>query len=116
MKGINLFFLIIFSACSSHQEKKDPIREVFFSKMDEYRQCFLESNSYKGRNSKVTGVVKVWLSVNPDGNVKKSEVLESDFKDPNLHACVLSFIKPLKFPSSTEGINITQSLNFKPRD
>jgi hypothetical protein len=116
MKGISFLFIILFFGCASHEDPKDPIRDVFFSKLDEYRQCYLESNSYKGRSVKENGMMRFWLFANPNGLVNEIKFIHNDFNDANLNACILGYIKALKFPVSENGIEITQPLNFKPRD
>lgn len=106
-------FLLLLSACASHQEKPDPIRDVFLAKKEKYRQCYLESESY---TKKLSGVMKIWVFVNADGSVKEAKVLESDFKDPNFKACIEEQLRNLRFVPHDKGhtLDIKQPIRFHP--
>jgi hypothetical protein len=119
MKVISLIFILLLSACASHQVEvidpiKDPIRFGLHSKRDEYRSCFLESESYKGRNSNTDGVVMAGFTINKLGVPTEIKILESPFKDPNFHACLQGIIGLIRFPPSKDGgyTTVTQPISF----
>ncbi len=114
MKAISL--LILLAACSSHEPKYDPIRTVMETKQDEYRSCFLESESYKGRDTNEKGVVMVAFTIDKDGKVTDEKIAETAFKDPSFHACLLEQIRGLKFTPPKDGgyIEVLQPINFYP--
>ncbi len=114
MKAIS--FLLILGACASNEPKYDPIRTTLESKQDEYRSCFLESESYKGRDTDERGVVKVAFTIDKDGKVTDEKIAETAFKDPSFHACLLEQIRGLKFTPPKDGgyIEVLQPINFYP--
>lgn len=120
MKAISfLFVLFLTVACSSTKRidpKKDPIGYGLSSKQDEFRSCYLESESYKGKDAATTGSIKVGFTVNQSGKSLKEKIMETTFKDPNLNACMLGILKLITFPVSkkSETIVENQSINFYP--
>lgn len=119
MKVISLIFILLLSACASHQEEvidpvKDPIRFGLHSKRDEYRSCFLESESYKGRNSNTDGVVMVGFIINKLGAPTQIKIVKSPFKDPNFHACLQGILGLIRYPPPKDGgtIEVTQPISF----
>jgi len=117
MKGISFLSLFLLVACRSPQPKHHPIETPIESKHDEYRSCFLESESYKGRNTVENGVVAVSFTINQDGKVINAKIAESAFKDANFHACLLDQIRSLKFglPKDGKNIDVVRPINFYPR-
>lgn len=122
MKATSLFLLFVLAACSSHRSeeidpKKDPIRYGLMSKRDEFRSCFLESESYKGMHAPTEGIIKVGFTIDKDGKSTKEKIVESTFKDPNLHACILGILRLIQYPQPKDGgsIEVKQPINFYPR-
>ncbi len=117
MKAIKYICLVSLLACASHQKPSDKIRDTLMSKIETYRQCYHESDSYTGKiNAKTTGLMTISLLVIDDGSVKESKILKSDFKDPNFAACVMGIGKKLKFDPLPPGttMEISQPLSFEP--
>lgn len=120
MKAISFLFILGFIiSCSTPEVKeKDPIKAALNTKNDEYRECFLESDSYKGRRApETTAVIQVSFTINAKGTATNSKVYESPFKDANLHACVLGMIRLIHFPLPKEGetTDVKETISFKPR-
>lgn len=118
MKGISFSLLIFFNlACSSPRPKYHPINTPLESKQDEYRSCYLESESYKGRHSDERGVVKVSLTIDQNGKVINAKIAETAFKDPNFNACLLEQIRAITFapPKDRQPIEVLYPLNFYPK-
>lgn len=104
-------FLLLLSACATKQEI-DPIRATFLSKDFVYRQCFYESDSYRGRHTDEKRSVDVSFLIEKNGLASDIKILRSDFKDPNLHSCLISMIKRLRFEENTLTTVSTQTINF----
>jgi hypothetical protein len=119
MKVFSLLILLSLFACSSHHEvdqKKDPIRFGLLSRQRQYTQCFLESDSYLGKNHKKIGSMKVHFLIDEKGKVQDEKIESTDFKDPNFHACVLEQIRSITFlmPQGHGTTEVSQPVNFTP--
>ena len=117
MKATNLLIIFLLTACSSGPSKPLSAKQSLDSKSDEFRSCFLESNSYRGKDAPDRGKVKVSFTIAPDGSATNEKIVHSDFKDPNMHACMLDILRDIEFTPHTSaedgGItNVTQELNF----
>lgn len=95
MKGISLFILVLFCSCSLKPKKKS-IDEVIASRHRQFQQCHMESDSFKQE-----GKLRMKLFLDKKGAVKDCKVIESTYKDPNLHACIQGVLNPLKFSPGT---------------
>lgn len=81
------------------------------------RQCYVESDSYTGKDGQVQGSMNVKLSVTPDQRVKDCKIMRTDFKDPNLNACVCGFLRLSQVPNSSgKIIEVNRPINFFPVD
>lgn len=119
MKVIRGLLLAILASCSSHHDidqKKDPIRFGMMSRQRQFRQCFLESDSYIRAESKKIGIIRVWFMIDKSGTVTDEKIEKSEFKDPNLHACILEQIRGIQFLAPTNGgtMEVSQPINFTP--
>ena len=119
MKAFSLLILLSLFACSSHHEvdqKKDPIRFGLLSRQRQYTQCFLESDSYQGKNHKKIGSMNVYFLIDEKGKVQDEKIENSDFKDANFHACVLEQIRSITFlmPQGHMTTEVRQPINFTP--
>lgn len=119
MKGFSLFVFLIISSCASHHDidqKKDPIRFGMLSRQRQYTQCFLESDSYLGKNQKKIGALRVRFMIDETGKVQDEKIESTDFKDPNLHACILEQIRSIRFLARSNGqtVEVSQAINFTP--
>ena len=120
MKVFSYSVLFLFTlACSTHHDvdpKKDPIRYGLISRQRQYTQCFLESDSYMGKNHKKIGSMRVRFFIDGKGQVQDEKIETSDFKDPNLHACVLGQIRSIIFLTTHQQglIEVSQPINFTP--
>jgi hypothetical protein len=120
MKAISFLLVLLFiSACSSSEKidaKKDPIGFALHTKHDEFRSCYLESESYKGKDALTEGAIKVGFIIDAEGKSSKEKIMETSFKDPNLNACMLGMLRLVKFPPSkgAETIVENQNINFYP--
>jgi hypothetical protein len=114
MKAISLLFF--FAACASHKPKYDPIRTPMDDKNEEFRSCFLESESYKGRDTNEMGVIKVSFTIDKVGKASQLKIVESAFKDPSFHACIFDQLRMIKFEPAKDGQDIihVQPINFYP--
>ena len=110
MKGISL--LLLLAGCAGTEYRKDPIKETFHTKDFVYRQCYHESDSYRGRSREENRRVDVLLQIETTGKVSKAEITQTDFKDPNFHACVLAYVKRLIFLDIKETVTSTQTIYF----
>jgi hypothetical protein len=123
MKAISLISLLfIFSCSSNHRDQidqnKDPIGFSLDSKRDEFRSCYLESESYQGKDAPTQGMIKVGFNIDKDGKSKDVKIVESSFKDANLHACIFGIVRIINYPVPKDGnlIDVTRPINFYPRD
>lgn len=82
------FLLILFVSCSStlEEDNKMPLKRKL-------RQCYLESDSFTGMKGNVQGEIVVDTTISPEGKVLRAEIVKSDFKDPNLLACVRGILR-----------------------
>jgi hypothetical protein len=114
-----LLVLLSISACSSAEkidQKKDPIGFALHTKHDEFRSCYLESESYKGKDAITKGAIKVGFVIDQNGKSSKEKIMETSFKDANLNACMLGMLKLVTFPPSKGDLTIVenQNINFYP--
>jgi TonB family protein len=116
MKAISFILLLVLVACATPTPAPNPIEDPIVAKYDEFRQCFLESNSYPGRHSEEKGAVEATFQISPEGRVKKARISGSSFKDPNFHACLLGILREIKFEAPKDGkaIPVTLPINFYP--
>ena len=120
MKAINFLLICLLAlACSSLPEidpKKDPIGYGLHSKRDEFRSCYLESESYKGKDAVTEGTIKVGFTVDKSGYSTEEKITETSFKDPNLNVCILSILQLIKFPVPHNGetVVVSHPINFYP--
>lgn len=112
MKAISL--LVLLMACSTYQSSGDPIQDALAKRQRQLTQCYLESDSYKGKEVTETGTMTVGFTIDPEGNVRAERILGTDFKDPNLHVCVLGVVDKTPFdkPKNGESIHVTQPIRF----
>lgn len=110
MRGISLFLLLFFGACSSNKMERHNVLH------ESLRLCYVESDSYTGKNGSVQGTMTTSLSITPEGIVKSCKIVRNDFKDPNLNACVCGILKQTKFdlPLKSENSEIEKLIDFKP--
>lgn len=111
MKAISFSILVLLFSCGSRIEK--PVAAID-SKNYEYKECFNDSDSMRDTNVKGKGQVKIGFIVLPDGKVEDEKILESSFKDPNFHACLLEVTRSIKFPAPKSGVatKTTKVINF----
>ena len=115
MKVISFLYLLFLVSCASEPKKnKDPIREALKTKNDEFRECYLESDSYPGRRSQTTGAVKVSFMIDTTGKLNDEKIAETTFKDPNFHACILGMMRTINFPAPKDPVYANESINFYP--
>ncbi len=74
---------------------KNEILKVAQANQSEIEKCFA------GRN--LSGVVKINLTINADGTVKKVEIGSGDMKDARLRRCITDQIKKWRFPATPHG-------------
>ena len=112
MKAIS--FLLLLVACTSKKTKYHPIETPIELKHDEFRSCFLESESYKGRHAEEKGEVKVSFTIDSIGKVIKSKIEESAFKDASFHACLLDQLRMIQFAPTQDGkeLEVSMPINF----
>jgi hypothetical protein len=122
MKEISLGLIFLLGSCASYHEeqvdpKKEPIRYGLLSKRDEFRSCYLESESYKGKDAITQGIVRVGFTIDGKGHSKDGKIVESSFKDPNFHACILGILRLIHYPPQADGktIEVIHPINFYPR-
>lgn len=119
MKAISLLLIsTFFISCASSKKDQniDPIQGKLESKNDEFRQCFLESDSYQGRHFEEKREIKVGFIIDPKGNVKDEKIFSSEFKDPNFHVCILGMVKKIKFspPKTAKEYQVVAPINYFP--
>ena len=107
-------FLLLLVACTSKKTKYHPIETPIELKHDEFRSCFLESESYKGRHAEEKGEVKVSFTIDSIGKVIKSKIAESAFKDASFHACLLDQLRMIQFTPNQDGkeLEVSMPINF----
>lgn len=117
MKAISLFIFFLLSGCASYEKKisSDPIQGPLEARYESYRQCYLESESYKGRMDPALGKVIVSFNITKEGKVQNEKIHESPFKDANFHACLLDQIRQTSFAVRQEEVLVRQPFNFIPK-
>ena len=105
MKVISFVGLLMLVSCS-HDQK--PVAAID-SKNFEYQQCFYESDSYSKR---LTGKVTITFLLMPDGKIEDEKIAGTDFKDANLHACILETTRSFQLPPKEVETKVTKVINF----
>lgn len=110
MKGTNLLILFFLFSCSTNKMERHSVLN------ESLRLCYVESDSYTGKNGTVQGTMTTNLIVTAEGKVKSCSIIKNDFKDPNLNACVCGIFKQtqIESPSKTETTEIQKIIDFKP--
>lgn len=110
MKGTNLLILFFLFSCSTNKMERHSVLN------ESLRLCYVESDSYTGKNGSVQGTMTTNLIVTAEGKVKSCSIIKNDFKDPNLNACVCGIFKQthIESPSKTETTEIQKLVDFKP--
>jgi TonB family protein len=115
MKVTSLLALTIFLvSCVTSAPKPHPISGPLSSRQASYRQCYVESDLYQGRQDKTVGNVSVKFTVTDSGDVKDASIAQSDFKDANFHACLLDQVRRIKFTDVKEETAVNQPIRFTP--
>jgi hypothetical protein len=120
MKAISLLCLI-FLGCSTPTplEVVDRIDGPMDKRHEKFRQCYVESDSYqRALAENEDRSITVSFTLLPDGKVAKEKILRSDFKDANLHHCILWLTRETKFsqaPDATE-VEVFHPINFRSRE
>lgn len=115
MKAVSL--LLILAGCAGYERKisDHPIQGPLEARYESYRQCYLESEIYKGPNNTPPGGMKIKFLINETGKVTTAMIQENTMpKDPNFEACVLGQIKVIQFPEVKAVTEVIQPLNFLP--
>lgn len=102
------FLLLLLAGCSTPEKPKAiSIEHGLKNLAPKFRQCFMESDSYKGHAHKESRLIRVSFRVNDQGEVEDGAIFETEFKDPNFHSCVLTQLKNLKVsPPEGGAINV----------
>lgn len=109
MKVIKLLTLIFLVSCATDAPRVEKILRT------NVRQCFTESDSYRGKAHEETGSMTVKLSVLSNNKVADCSVVKSDFKDPNLKACVCEQYSRTEIKNTTgKTEDVLLPVNFGP--
>ncbi|MGE3608467.1 MAG: AgmX/PglI C-terminal domain-containing protein [Bacteriovoracaceae bacterium] len=108
MKAISTLLLLV--ACSTYEDPQS-IEQSFHQKQWQFDQCYYESDLYL---KKSPGSADIHFIINSDGKVMNPKIINSDFKDPNLNACLLMVVKQMNFHHHFHNQEYTQSFNFTP--
>lgn len=106
MKAISFLSFLILMSCGSRDQK--PVAPID-SKNFDYQQCFYESESYSKR---LKGQVTIVFLLMPDGKIEDEKIAATDFKDANLHACLLETTRALVLPPKEVETKVTKVINF----
>jgi TonB family protein len=113
MKVINFLFILCFFGCAQVKKSDDPIKEALSKRNESYRQCYFESEQYKGRHTLPAGEMIVDFTLQPNGKVKDEKIVSSTFpKDPNFQSCVLEQIRKTPFEDVAQETNVRYPINF----
>lgn len=117
MKVFNLMLALgLVSACASPQKIVNRIDDPLEKRQAKFLQCYTESDSYqRDQAENELRSMTVNFLVMPDGKVKNEKIIKSDFKDPNLHQCVLWLTRETAFAPSNNAtaIEVQHPLNFR---
>lgn len=115
MKAISLL-LFLTVACSSYQDpkidpKKEPIKHRLYSKMEQYRQCYHESDTFMNKKDMSFNLEFI---IDSTGAVRKERITDFNVKDPNFNACILGIVKKISFTPAEDGgtIEVKQPMQF----
>ena len=116
MKGINFLLLAFLFSCSHRDPMAShPIQGPLNARYESYRQCYLESEIYRGRKNPPPGQMEIEFVIKPDGKVSTARIKESNMpKDPNFEVCVIGQIKAIHFPAVKTETHVSQPINFLP--
>ena len=106
MKVISFLSFLMLVSCGSRDQK--PVSPID-SKNFDYQQCYYESDSYSKR---LKGQVTITFLLMPDGKIEDEKMEATDFKDANLHACLLETTRALVFPTKEVATKVTKVINF----
>lgn len=106
MKGISFLIMLFIFSCASETRNATKVLN------DSLRQCYVESDSYTGKDGEVQGKMKVSLEISPLKKVTQCKIIENDFKDANLNACVCDIFKRSELEGET-GL-VQREINFQP--
>lgn len=109
MKAIS-FLLLLISACSSYDEGLS-VEQTFAKRKFHFEQCYYESDLYMNRRP---GTIDIHFIINSDGKVMNPKIVDSDFKDANLNACLMMVLKQLNFHHEQANQEFTKTFNFNP--
>lgn len=115
MKVISLITILLLASCARGKVKKPhPIVDPVNAKREQFRQCYHESDSYRGKDSDVlkSDVMKVGFTIGLKGKVSDARIVESSFKDPNFHACVLGIVRTINFKPQNKLVEVIQPITF----
>jgi hypothetical protein len=101
MKAISLLLLVV-SGCAPtpRADQEGNINQV----RRQLRQCYEESDSLRKRGAEDRSI-EVQVLISEQGFVKGPKIIRSDFKDSNLHACVLGIVKKIKYPPQKGSVD-----------
>ena len=90
----------------------DGARAVIAYWQPKIQQCYEETLA--GKDKDVQGVLKAKWVVNPDGIVKKVEVVKkgTTLNDPKLHDCVITVLSSMTFPKTPNGKDQPMDIPF----
>lgn len=116
MKVISLILLVmLLMSCSTSKVKEESsIDSKLHARQNSYRQCYVESDSYQGKQDQTIGRVTVTFLISNEGAVKDERISQSDYKDPNFHACLLDQIRQIKFANVENELEVVQPIRFTP--
>ncbi|OGP91296.1 MAG: trypsin [Deltaproteobacteria bacterium RBG_19FT_COMBO_43_11] len=84
---------------------KDDIFKVAQAHINKIEKCFA--------GKKLSGTIKLNLTINSDGTVKNVEVVTGTIKDAKLRQCIIAQVKKWIFPAMTNGKEVKTSITFK---
>ena len=115
MKVISFIFFAILVSCAQAVKSSDPIESALSARNESYRQCYFESEQYKGRNSVPAGKMVINFTVLKSGKVVDEKIVDTTFpKDPNFQSCVLEQIRKTPFGEIAKDTNVNHPINFLP--
>lgn len=92
------FILFLFLVNCSHAENPLDAAEKKLNRM--VQQCYEESDSYD-RTGKDQRTLELRYEITAAGDVERSQVTHSEFKDANLLACVTGVVRKVKYPADS---------------
>jgi len=104
-----IFLFLALFARNAQASPADDIAAVVNHDLTSLRTCY-DINAKPGTSGKIL----TRFTVGAVGKVTKAEIVNSDFKNEKLEACVIEALRALTFPAGGTALGVEYPFEFKP--